>query len=46
MGDAKMVKRAVLLGVILLLAGCWFRATPVAVPEYVKKNQAGGFDAR
>ena len=39
MGDAKMVKRAVLLGVILLLAGCWFRATPVAVPEYVKKTR-------
>ena len=34
-----MGKRAVLLGIVFLLAGCGFRATPATVPDYVKKTR-------
>jgi hypothetical protein len=39
MGGGKMGKRAVLLGIVFFLTGCWFRATPVTVPEYAKKTR-------
>jgi len=34
-----MGKRAVLLGIVFLLAGCGFRTTPATVPEYAKKTR-------